>query len=452
MNYKKVFIASSALGYGLAFVFSGTLWWTMFIFLVPLLYVAATNRLSFTEGLFYGYVLWGTAASGVLHAIFSLGSGSLALRLVPVMFIITFEALFTSLWFFLSQKIIDLCKVRSTYAKLLVWAGTTYGYYYWVTQYSLSLSHHWEGYFLMHPLLPFMEYPALLSYVPSLGKEFLTILLILTNLAFTLPFIIADRRVLVAAPLIGLLPWLLSISKALPKKPAPAWLTSVAVLPKKYRTNRHLSPLARLMAKDMKQLLEKHPQVDLILLPEYALLFDLSTVPELASFFSTAHVGKPVHVIMGAYRWHKEKLFNASYWIYDGTIKQVFSKRHTMPLIEGMASWYNIPAIKQLYHTDLPPISAGTQSRIPIKLFEGVSFVPYICSELYFNTVPDDEYPSSVIIALCKDTWASMSYLHRLMYLAARFKALEWQRPILYVSYTYHGYLDTHGGVTALNS
>ena len=36
------------------------------------------------------------------------------------------------------------------------------------------------------------------------------------------------------------------------------------------------------------------------------------------------------------------------------------------------------------------------------------------------------------------------------MFLAARFKAIAWQRPIVYVSYYNKGFLDTDGTITPL--
>ncbi len=449
MTRKHSFLlASSALGYGLAFILSSWFWWLMFFFLVPLWYLGTTKRLSFKEGIFYGILLWGSAASGVFYAMYQLATGPLALKIIPIIGILLAQSLFVGLWFWLTSKIITSLKLTSKLSTLTVWIITTALYFYWVVHYSLSFSQHWEGYFLMHPLLPLTEHSKLLSFVPPLSKEVVTLLLFGTNAAIT--FSLQKRTWWPAA--LSFVPWLLSYTTAPVAPPPPAWLSKVAVLAQQYRTDILLSPLAKLMGNDMKTLIEHHPETELIVLPEYALRINLASLSELATFWDARHVGKPVQVIMGAHNWEGDSLHNAFYLIYDGKIQQLFNKRHIMPLIEGVSNWYNIKAFTSLYHAELPPVSVSTNDRKPFTLFDGTSFVPYICSELFFNDKPDDSFPQATIIALCKDTWTTMPYIHRLMFLAARFKALEWQRPILYVAYRYNGYIDTTSTVTSLAS
>ena len=106
-----------------------------------------------------------------------------------------------------------------------------------------------------------------------------------------------------------------------------------------------------------------------------------------------------------------------------------------MLLTEGVAGWYDSPFIRSLYHCLTPPVTASTNERRSFPIFENVHLVPYICSELFFNDKPDDTLSDVTVVALCNDNWAKVSYVRRLMFLAARFKALDWQRDILFIGY-----------------
>jgi hypothetical protein len=63
-----------------------------------------------------------------------------------------------------------------------------------------------------------------------------------------------------------------------------------------------------------------------------------------------------------------------------------------------------------------------------------IPFVPYICSEIFFNDIPDDTF-TFPIASFCNDTWIEAHNLERIMHLIHTFRALEWMRDILYVSY-----------------
>ncbi len=444
-------LASSALMYGLALMISPTLWWGSFICFVPLLYLGTQRALSYKQGFFYGALLWTIGGFGILKSLYTMSSGAVWVRLIPSILIVLIQAIFAGFWFLGTTYLLTKLSITNRIIRLAVWTLTTGLYFYWVIHLSLSMFNYWEGYFLMYPLLPLAEHPELLSWMPTVGKGVLLWILLATNAAFTIPFITKKKYLIWLAPLVGVLPWIISSITAPPKKDVPAWVASIAHIPKDYQLNTEMSYTAKVIQKDIKQVLKKYPDVKLIIFPESSFRrLNLDTAYELGEYWNRASLGTPVSLLVGAAKWEGPIYRNTVYWLEDGKIKGAFNKRHAMALAEEIKGWYNFSFLRALFHNSSPIVAASDNPRVPFKIFDDVSFIPYICSEIFFNDAPDDQHPDTVIAALCKDTWSSSAYIRYLMFLAARFKAIEWQRPIVYVSYDYNGYLDTDGTITPL--
>ncbi len=309
---------------------------------------------------------------------------------------------------------------------------------------------YWEGYFLLYPLLPLAEQPALLSWMPVLGKGILMWFLLLTNAAFTIPLLTKSTLLRCICPLIGMLPWVLQCMSAKPPQTPPQWLHKVATLQKKFLPVPQPMASIEAIKDDIRSLIAKYPDLEVVILPESSLFkLNLDTARELATYWDTESLGKPIQILVGAFKWEDDQYRNTVYWISDGQIKESFNKRHTMAVTESI-SWYNVSFIRTLFHGVGPIVQPSTNPRVPFAVLPGVALVPYVCSELFFSDSPDDQYPDAVIAELSNDFWAKSAYIRHLMYLAARFKAIEWQRPILYISYYYKGFLDTDGTITTL--
>ena len=426
------------------------MWWCVFIFLIPLYYLAINRRLSFKEGFFYGTLLWGLLVSGVFYSIVQMAQGSIIIRLLPVVGIIVYQAFFTGVWFWVTQKIIRMLAIVSIPAKLAVWCITTGLFFYWATRWSLSPFNSLEGYFFIHPLLPLAEHPIFLTFVPYLGKSILMGMLLVTNALCTLPFLGYNLWFAFVSSSF----WMVSIGTGISYAPLsePSWAHRIAHLPYIFLSTNNLGPFAEDVQEKIKAVLTRYPETEVIIFPESSFdRINLDTAREIAQLWDHTHVSKPVNLIIGAFKWEKDKYRNAAYWVYDGKVKAIFNKRHAMLLTEGMSSWYDFKLFRSLYHRTVPPVTPSDNPRVPFPLLQGVNFIPYICSELFFNDKPDDRYPQSVIIALCNDDWSSAEYVRRLMYLAARFKAIEWQRDIVYASYHYSGIIMSDGTVFPLH-
>lgn len=126
---------------------------------------------------------------------------------------------------------------------------------------------------------------------------------------------------------------------------------------------------------------------------------------------------------------------NSCYWLHDGIVYARFDKRHAMPLIERLPWFLRGTLFQALFFNEMPEITPSYNARPCMKLGE-YSFVPYICSELFFNRLPDDAYHEVPIIALVNDRWCQYTYMQYLMYLGALVQAHAWSRNILYVAYS----------------
>lgn len=449
--YQWILLASSALLYGLALIMSPSWWWLSFICFAPLFYLGSQQNLTFKEGFFYCALLWTLGGAGIIQTLYILGSGPFLIRILPSVSIVLIQALVGGFWFFGTSLFLTKIQIRSPYLRIGWWMVTTVLYFYWVIHLSLSMFDYWEGYFLLYPLLPLAEYPAALSWMPLLGKGPLMWLLLGTNAAMTIPFITDTTIIRWGAPLLGTLPWVIQAVSAPERKNPPAWVDRVAAIHKKFVSVPTPMDAAQEIQKDIKKILSRYPQVEVVLFPESSLYkLNLDTSRELATYWNSTELGKPLSLVIGASKWEEATNRNTLYWVYDGIVQGSFNKRHAMAVTETIG-WYRIPFLKKLFHEDNDLVQASTNPRMPFPLLPEVSFIPYICSELFFNDTPDDHYPQAIITELANDYWAKSTYIRHLMFLSARFKAIEWQRPIIYVSFYHNGFLDTEGTITPLH-
>jgi apolipoprotein N-acyltransferase len=185
-------------------------------------------------------------------------------------------------------------------------------------------------------------------------------------------------------------------------------------------------------------------------LPESAFYSNHLNMPELTHYWNAEYLSKDVHIIVGAFRWHETLYHNSLHWIYNGELQCCFDKRHAMILTERVPSFFYCTWLRDLYFKKFPELTASQLKRPKLEINKHISVVPYICSELFFNEYPDDTYADTPILAISNDRWFT-SYVNRLMYLNARLKAVQWQRPIIYVSFLYQVYIDTCGNVTSMS-
>ena len=248
------------------------LWWLAFLFLVPLFYCACIRPLSFKEGFIYGVITWILVVGGVYYSIIIMAKGPLFLRFLPVIFVTIYLAFFAGLWFWLTHRFSLLLKINSALGRLVLWMITSWIYFYWVNHYCLFLFNYIEGYLLACPLVLLAEYAPSLFFLPLVGKNILMLFLILTNGLLALPFIARSRIWWGMAPLLGFMPWIISSFLAFQDLPErskliPSWLDKVRHIPQFFSGTYELNTLGNSVQEKLKEILKKHPETELVVLP-----------------------------------------------------------------------------------------------------------------------------------------------------------------------------------------
>ena len=320
----------------------------------------------------------------------------------------------------------------------------------YIDRYCLSIFDVIEGYPSMHPLLTLVHCPALLRLLPVLGKPCLTLLFLLLAAA-TVTLLHYKNRYAVLLFLCALSPWFLSIYMH-SAHDIPSWVHRIKPLP--YMVVSHVNNgnvVLKTTLHTIKQHIALFNSDMLCILPESAIdlennIFDHD--------FSVMDNDKH-HCILGAsYRCH-EQCYNAFVHIYQGKISHCFHKKHAMLLSERLPTLLHNSFIKQLFFAhERQQIMRSSHERITIDIPGIGSFVPYICSEFFFTEHPDDEWDNIPIIVLVNDSlflcYSCSRYISDELRMLARFKAIQWQRDIVYVSYSQSFYCGKSGELMIL--
>jgi hypothetical protein len=421
-------------------------WWSTFLFLVPIFYAALTTRLSWFHGLFWGAGLVIAQALPVAHTFmeknYGLGLNGILCGIACALYFGTYGALY----FWLASATDKLFNGASrTWITALMWS--VYGVLFFMSLDCISLWHIGlaRGYCLMHPLLPLAYYPPVVAMLPYLGKTIMTFLLFITNAALAIAMVKKNMTSwAVWGCCIGF--WIMSSLLGSSRQQAPEWHERIGYLPKKISSGSNLSRMAREIAQDMRELISQYPTVDLIILPESALNSgSILTAPEAFSSWSAENLGRAVHVIFGALRWYDEFSCNTLYWLYNSAVQAFYDKHCLVPLFEVPGpAWMDALSIPGNFFCPESTFASSGDVRVPLPIFSSVSFIPYVCSELYLDhgvTGMDPEYPLVAIL----NEMSLPSYYQRLMHIGARLRAIEWQRDIVYVSYKHGDLMGKYG-------
>jgi len=121
----------SSIMLNLALIYPANLSWLVFIFLIPLFYVAFKRPagLSFIAGFFWGVTFFLIHFSGFLFLFYEQANNTLGV-VIPIIISI-YCALYGGLWFSLANYISRLCS-RDTFVTFLSWTLWTYLYFVWI--------------------------------------------------------------------------------------------------------------------------------------------------------------------------------------------------------------------------------------------------------------------------------------------------------------------------------
>lgn len=477
-SQKWLAIIASAMLYPLPFIFPQKLFWISFLYLVPLFYIGVLQKISWKEGYVWGLIALGGHEAGIFYGIFNLATGGAYwARLIPILFLIIFRAIFPSIWFWITDRILRLCsgvdgrKAKLIFSllkcsrlgenkeklniplssnpersrrvqQLIIWILTTWLYQLWMDQCHLWIFDVCEGYMLLNPLVPLAVHPKLLYLLPLIGSLLLLYLIACSaQMAYVL---ISKSAIAFSYMVLMIIPWLGGFFIERDTE-CSEWTHAVIALQQRFITrNQHQHALAT-FHEECTFIMQHYPHIGCIICPETC-MYENYMPAILQCYACDLMHGMPQ--IIGGFGFDQDHR-NTAYCIQNQKL-YMFDKRHAMPLTERMPQWAQISLLNDLYFTDRPQIIPSRNIR-PLWHICGHVVTPYICSELFFNNHPDDAYPGVTILALCNDAWAPQSIKY-LMYLGAQYRAQEWQRDIVYVSYMYVALIKKNGIICPLQT
>lgn len=450
------FLVSSAFLYGISFMYSTILWWLVFLFPVPLLYITHIHNLSFIQGYIWGFIVFSFHLYEGVFIVACLAGDFWWLGFFIGMCMVLYQALLPGFLFYGATTIITYFLIQSSVGRLFLWVGTLFFFICWVDRYSLWIFGVLEGYPLMHPLILLTQQPELLLLLPILGKQLLTVFFLLVPASFVLVLWYKNGKAFSCFLAICSL-WALSWFFGFTSEKLSHLYDAIKSLPcMTYCSGVHKEMTMKIVAREVKKILEQYPETNLIIMPESALnITDFEYRPELLQLWHKKHMGKPLHIVFGTCRLQDGNYYNSLHWVYNGKLQACFDKKHAMLMTERLSDWMDCDDMRAIYFKDDISITRSDNQRIVLTIAENISFVPYICSELFFNEYPDDCYPDMPILAIVNDILfkeEERGYMKKLLLRLAQFKAIQWQREIVYVSYSESVVIDKWGEIKEMNS
>lgn len=449
-NMRWFLLIFSGILYAIPFLLSDHFWWLIFTFPIPLLYVTRMVTLSFIHGYVWGCVVFALHLSGGIHVIASMAHESWPIGVAIGIAMILYQALYPALLFWSVAQIISIFSVQSLVVRLFIYSSALWLFIMWTDWYCMWIFGVQEGYPLMHPLIPLAHNPALLCLLPILGKLLLTGLFLLVPLSCTLLLWYKNNRALLLL-CAAVAPWIACWWAGVSETQQFYWHNQIKSLP--YMACSTVSNpivVVKVVGNKLRNIIEQYPETEIIIMPESAFnVSNFADFPELLQLWNEDCLGKAVHFVFGASRWRNGNYYNSLHWVYNGVLQSYHDKKHAMLLSERLSPWMSNTIMRQVYFSKDAPIALSSDERIKFAFLQDIAFVPYICSELFFNELPDHTHGDSPIIAVINDSmflgdWC-VSYIQKLLVLLARYKAIQWQRDIVYVSYSQSLFIDKYG-------
>ena len=401
------------------FFFPAQCWFIIFLF--PFFTFNFLKNTSKIMWLFaWGYLAINLHLASVYYALWQMAYEPKIITLLPLFFLSLYCASFPTFFLYISAFFLRISK-NITYEIML------FSLYLLIYLLIIDYVLFWpfglfEGYPFANPLIPLAMYPELLWALPYLGNMLLLFCFCLTCASIIL---FLKERTFLSCILMTfcLLFWGYGFVIH-SKEDRPEWLDTIAAIPLLFPPT--CNPLNIIM-QEIENHKAKNPLVSIFIFPE-------------SSCHIVPHwIGKET-LILGSFIEKDTRRYNTLFCLGKNQT-HYYCKRHLLPMTER-----DFPFSKFYMNK---PLTISSCPRPQLVLSDQLIMVPYICSELFFSHVPDDDSSFLPILFICNDWWFS-PYFRRLMLLAGRLKAIEWHRSILYVSYAYGLFLDHFGNIHPL--
>lgn len=436
-NGSYFFLTISGLLYAAAFLFSDYCWW--FILLFPFFFLMSSEKnISFFDAFLWGFIAYGLHIIGIVYALYLMHASWLFL-----LFLFFYVPMLTAIPFYFRGKLNSFIKKRWQLADYFTTFSNGFSLFLSqiiLTEMILLPCGRVEGYILAHPftlcaghilkqlLVYNFDFLTLFFYLFFI---FLVIFLKERNIRSFVPFFIVS--LLFVAPL---------FLKQETQTPPP-WIKQIGVLPLFFPNPHNLNTIFDFIEKKITKNLNNNPEISLVLLPEGAIDCAINK-NHIEDIIKNYDIFSNINMIFGASCWQKNYLNNSCFILKKGKIEKIYHKRHAMPLTEKSI----------IFSSKQQKIITPSDNPHPLLSFEDFSLVPYICSELFLNRFADDHYQNFPIVVFCSDIWffGIGSYIKELMIKTTQLKAILWNRPIIYISYSDSYFIEKNGEKVKLQS
>lgn len=439
-------------------------WWVMLVWPIPLWCQSWWYGIAVPEVVAWYGIAAGGHMAGICMGLYRLAGGCWYTKMSMPLVVFGYYFVITYVWMYGTSAWIKWLK--DPWGFLCLWICTTWLYFIFVADYSLMVCGAWGGYSLFSPLIPLVDCPALLWPVPIVGER-LFLLFIMSMQAWCGWHIINESkktartecfskqseekciecmggRVNVRLVIIGLvLIWL-----------GGAWL----MFSSSHQAKHDYSPLGVIMSQFFEQdctravrhmlchvhdMQREHPNMACALFPESSMHGETifsergeQVAPD------SSYKGS---IVIGGFRTCGTRVHNTVWFIHDGCVIDYFDKQELLPITEYVPWWGRAISTGKQFFMNMPELSCPVvrQQRPVWEIVPGLHVVPYICSELFLarHLWNANDGP---ILALCNNAWAPCT-TRWMMARAAAYRAVAWQRTIIYVAHSYSAVITEHG-------
>lgn len=436
-----VLVIASGFLYGISFVLPKICFLCVWISTAMLFMI---NLFSFTHAFMWGIIAYGIQLHGLVPGVITLAPAAGLYAWLPGIFLILHLAGITALWWSISSWCEQCIQKRYRLMFRVLWLSS---YWLFITYGCLFFYGRLEGCLLANPIIPCATNNFCMHVASSFGVGGATLFFCMVCALTACAFVYQKYyRVIVIIGLFMLMNYRCVFIQNHESRNA---FVHVGIVQEPIISSLiDDASVCNVVSEYVACAYARNPELTAILFPESSVYpWKICAESILAEYMPTK---KSCDYIIGSFYRDGDAFRNSCYWLRNGVVQKRFDKRHAMPLIERLPWFLQYSFFKQLFFTDMPEIVPSCNER-PVISVGDVACVPYICSELFFNRVPDDTYPNVPIVALVNDRWAP-PYLQQLMYLGAVVQAHAWHRIILYASYTRYTVINSCFSCTQLIS
>lgn len=390
--------------------------------------------------IFWAINLWAILVLLIEHA-----QGPLLIKTLLWVLLLIYLSLYAGVWFLITTYI--QCRLVCSPGKILaLWALGATLYFIFIEEGLLWIFDYWEGYSFAYPLISLANWPLTIRLVPLLGKHTVLLLLVIANSVTGYYLVTRALKKSLVLLLSVLAPFIFGYSISVSQEMPPSWLSQMGCVRRPLATTSYIWDTAHVIKQELVKLLTSNLQINYVFMPESTIRWPLNQYPELLAYWQEYGLLKNRQLVIGAHRLDDTRLYNSLYQVWQGKIINYYDKQHGMFFVERLPRWFFLERFKNLFLAQHVPFVQATKQSTIISLNKDLQLVPLICSELFFGK-RCLVYSRLPLLVICNDTWFSCGYQQELMFLLARFRAVEWRRSILYISYTKAALINSRGTV-----